>query len=471
MPIIIALDQGTTNAKALAIDHTGAVLATATRPVAIANGGGGRVEQDPQELWEASRECVARCLASVPLADVAGIAVTNQRETVVAWDRVTGAPIGPALSWQDTRTAATCASVSESDAARVKAITGLTLDPMFSAPKARWLLDSSPADVLVGTVDTWLVWCLTGGDAHVTEPGNASRTLLLSLDTRRWDEWLDQLFGVPIATLPKVVPSTGPFGVTRCDGVPDGLPILAVLADSHAALRGHAGNRTDVVKATYGTGSSVMRSTGAHVARADGVSTTIAWDDGTATYALEGNIRYSGAALEWAANVLGVADAAALGVLAGSTDDAGSVTLVPAFGGLGAPYWDPDAVGIISGLTASSTRAQVARAAFDAVAMQVADVVEAIAERGEPPVELRCDGGATASALLMQIQADALGCDVVVVGDADIALRGVAGLAFSTLGIDLPPAVSAAVYRPAASADQRAQRRRSWAREVDRSRR
>ncbi|WP_062521946.1 FGGY family carbohydrate kinase [Demequina silvatica] len=466
MSIVLALDEGTTNAKAVAIDERGAVLATASRPVSIMHAAPGWTEQDADELWEASLDVLARVFAQVDAADVIGVAISNQRESVVAWEPGTGVPAGPVLSWQDTRTAQRCRAL-EGHAALVRERTGLPLDPMFSAPKMAWLLEGAPRGAVVGTVDSWLIWKLTGGGDHVVEAGNASRTLLMSLETLDWDPDLLALFGVPREALPRIVPSTGPFGGTACEGLPSGLPILAVMADSHAALRGHGGGAPGLVKATFGTGSSVMQGTGADRRDAPGLATTLAWVDGEPVYALEGNIRYSGAALDWAARMVGAPSAAALGELAATVEDAGGVCLVPAFGGLGAPHWDPSATGVIVGLGAASGPAALARAAFDAVAHQVTDVVEAM---GMPAGALRADGGATASALLMQAQADALGCDVVVVGDADVALRGVASAAFGRVGVQLAPVPASRVHSSRAAADERTVSRSRWRSALEKSR-
>ncbi|WNM27572.1 FGGY family carbohydrate kinase [Demequina capsici] len=469
MSIVIALDEGTTNAKAVAIDGDGRVLAHASRGLGIRNTAPGWTEQDALEIREASVEVLARVLAQVPADEVIGLAISNQRESVVAWDPVTGTPAGPVLSWQDTRTADRCAALAQVHGDRVLDLTGLPLDPMFSAPKMAWLLEQAPDGTVVGTVDSWLVWCLTGGSRHVSEAGNASRTLLMDLATLDWHPELLGVFGIPREALPEIVASNGDLGSTACDGLPAGIPILALMADSHAALRGHGGGEPGVVKATYGTGSSVMQGTGAQLRRRPGVATTLAWLDDRPVYALEGNIRYSGSALDWTARLLGVADARSLGALAATVDDADGVVLVPAFGGLGAPHWDPTAVGTLTGLGAGSGPAQVARAAFDAVAHQVADVAEAMLAEGEALEAVRADGGATASELLMQTQADALGCEVVVVGEADVALRGVAAVAFAQRGIALPAAAASRTHRPSYSAQEREAARARWRAALDRS--
>lgn len=470
MTVVVSLDQGTTNTKALAIDTGGRVVAQASAPIGIRTPAAGSVEQDAEEIWARSVDVVARCVDVVGASSVLGLAIANQRESVVAWDRSTGVPAGPVLSWQDSRTADWCATLGDT-AARdlVQERTGLPLDPMFSAPKMAWLLRGSGPGTVVGTVDSWLLWKLTGGGEHVIEAGNASRTLLYRVDKLCWDDDLVALFGIDPSALPEPRRSSGPFGRTACEGLPQGLPILAVLADSHAALRGHGGGAPGIVKATYGTGSSVMRGTGADLVRRPGIATTLAWLDESPTYALEGNIRYSGSALEWTSRLLGLSGARALGELAEQVPNAGEVALVPAFGGLGAPYWDPSAVGTITGLGASSTPAHVARAAFDAVAHQVADVVRAMGADTSGG-RLRADGGATASALLMQTQADVLGCQVDVATTEDMAAYGAARAAFAAQGVQIPPASAGAEYLPGHDGTARDRARTAWSRAVARSR-
>ncbi|MGN8245753.1 FGGY family carbohydrate kinase [Cellulomonas soli] len=483
--VVVAIDQGTTNTKAVAVDPTGAVLARASAPLGIRHGDGGRVEQDPVQLWRTVQQVVADCLAATPGLHPVGVALSTQRESVVAWDRRDGRPLGPVLSWQDTRTAEDCRRLlADRRATLVPARTGLPLDPMFSAPKmARLLADAQRAGAdlahaAVGTVDSWLLWNLTGGAAHTIEAGNASRTLLLALadvDSLTWDAELADLFGIPLPTLPRLAPSSGPFGLVTGDGPLHGVPVLAVLADSHAALLGHGATGPSTVKATYGTGSSVMRPWPAPDVVGTGVSTTLAWLTDRPTYALEGNIRYSGAALDWTASLLGLTGGAALGQLAATVPDAGGVTLVPAFGGLGAPHWDADAVGLLTGLTGGTGPAHVARAAFEAVVWQVADVVAAMSPDGAPsPDLLVADGGASASALLMQLQADALGCEVLTSRHAELSALGVAGLAGQALGWDpdlrADPHTGGARYLPSIDPDERAARRARWDAALHRSR-
>ncbi len=498
---VLAIDQGTTNTKALLVDAaTGTVLATGSRGLGVRFPAAGWVEQDAAEIWGATREAIADCLAAAAagadgIADgIAGIAVSNQRESVVAWSRSTGAPLAPVLGWQDARTAAACADlVAAGLGDEVRRRTGLSLDPMYSAPKMRWLLDAAlaggtdPADICLGTVDAWLVWNLTGGTVFATEAGNASRTLLLDLEELDWAPSLLTTFGVPLAALPEVRASDAGFGATAGDDLPAGLaagvPVVAVLADSHAALYQHGCTTPGSGKATYGTGSSVMTPCAGPDAPPDGITTTLAWltADGP-TYAREGNIVASGSALDWMAAMVGGGSSgrsggALLTELAADVPDAGGVHFVPAFSGLGAPYWDRSATGVVTGVTGGTTRAHLARAALEAVAHQVADVVEAVESDGGARIDvLHADGGATASAPLMQAQADLLGRAVVVADVSEASALGAALLAARTLGLS-PPLASTPPSEatddgvvPRVPDGDRVARRAAWATAVRRSR-
>src|SRR5690606_39118055 len=345
----------------------------------------GWVEQDATDIWSSVESAVAQCLAG-DAGPVTAVAISNQRESVVAWRASTGEPVGPVLGWQDSRTSARCTELAGwADAVRER--TGLPLDPMYSAPKMQWLtahadsLGIPSRDLRIGTVDSWLIHRLTG--EHVIEAGNASRTLLLDLDRLEWDTELLDVFEVPAGALPEIRPSAAEFGTVRDMPGTGAVPVVAVLADSHAALFHHGQGRPDVAKATYGTGSSVMLPT-THRIRGDGrVTATLAWLDGAPQYASEGNILTSGAGLDWVARVLGcppdVPGGAYVTELATSEDGSGGVVFVPAFTGLGAPHWDRDAVGTFTGLTGGTTRGHLARAALEAVAHQVSDVFEAVA--------------------------------------------------------------------------------------------
>lgn len=480
---VLALDQGTTNTKALLVDSaSGAVLSSASRPVGISFPAPGFVEQDAAQLRDATFAAALECLRVTDSIALEGISISNQRESVVCWNKQTGEPLGPVLGWQDARTAAWCVDLASSgpDVAQVvRTRTGLSLDAMFSAPKMRAALDQARAagvdirDIAVGTVDSWLIWSLTG--EHLTEMGNAARTLLLDLESCSWEPQLLDLFGIPASALGEVRGSDAGFGRTR-PGTPllVGLPVLAVMADSHAAMYQQGCLEPGTGKATFGTGSSVMAPVATSKGRATGIATTLAWHiEGSPTYAREGNIIAAGSALDWMATMLGVPEGASGGAyltdLAGGVVDADGVSFVPAFSGLGAPYWDRSADGVLLGVTAGTTRAHLARAALDAVAHQVVDVVEAIESDGLVHIDaLRADGGATRSPLLMQIQADLLARPVLV-GDApEASALGAAALARRTLGHHVDAAQPATRFDPESS--DLGPTRRAWVRAVARSR-
>jgi glycerol kinase len=474
---VLAVDQGTTNTKALVVAHDGRVIASASRGVTVSCPRPGWVEQDALELWAATADAARAALAAASEVEVVGLALSTQRESAIAWHAGTGDPLGPVLGWQDARTAADCDGLRDRWGTAVPRITGLSLDPMYSAPKFRWLIDHAVQEgvpveqIRVGTVDSWLLHRLTG--RHVTEAGNASRTLLLDLHELRWSEELLDAFGIPASALPEVLPSDGEFGVVAdVDGL-DGLPVLAVLADSHAALYAQGCHRPGQAKATYGTGSSVMTPcASSRAASGSGVTTTLAWlTSHGATYALEGNIIATGAALEAVARWLGVDGGSAVSALAANAADSGGVCLVPAFAGLGAPYWDRGAQGVVTGLTTSTTREQLARAALEGVAHQVADVVGAMElATGLELDQLHADGGATSSGLLMQLQADLAGRPVRAAEVAEASAMGAAQLAWARLGVVLPEQGDGRMYVPLLGGAAREQQRAGWAAAVARSR-
>ncbi len=419
---ILAIDQGTSATKAVLVDASGAIVARGSAPVALSTPRPGWVEQDANEIWASVQAAVADCVTG---QRVVAVGLSTQRESLLLWDRATGEPRGPMLSWQDQRT--DCAPLRE-HAEEVRALSGLPLDPMFSAAKARWLLDAYGRDgVCLGTVDSFLLHKLGGG--HVIEAGNAARTQLLDVRRRDWSPELLELFGVPRETLPEVIASTGPFPAVRdLAPVPDGTPVYAVMGDSHSALFAHAGWRPGQVKATYGTGSSIM-SLG-DPATPTNLCLTIAWDDGgEVAHAFEGNIRSTGATLTWLATLLGTTPAA---LAEQAADSSAGVHLVPAFGGLAAPWWDDEAVGLISGLTFATRLPQLARAALESIAFQVEDTVAAL----ETPVDtLLVDGGPTANRTLMQLQADTSGRAVARSLTAELSALGVAHLAGRVAGV------------------------------------
>jgi len=447
--LILAIDQGTTNTKALLVDGEGRIVQSASRAVAIRFPRPGWVEQDAHDLWRSAMEAAGECLARAGVASPAAIGVSNQRESVLVWDKRSGEPLGPCITWQCRRTSEFCASLrAEGRAHCLAERTGLPIDPLFSASKARWLLEQIPhgpqraaaGELAVGTVDSWLLWNLTGGARHASDYTNASRTQLFNIHRLAWDTELIELFGIPSAALPEPLPSSAIFGeiTSGLKGLPSGVPIAAMAGDSHAALFGHAIFAPGAVKATYGTGSSLMCITERPVPSARGITATVAWSAaGQTRYALEGNIAATGAAVEWLGEFLGLeARAEDVARLAGSVDDSAGVHLVPAFAGLGAPHWNDRARGLLTGLTRGTTAAHAARAAVESIAYQVRDVFDAIARDAcvELPL-LLADGGATKNAMLMQFQADILGCPVAARAAPEVSALGAAWMAGLAVGI------------------------------------
>jgi glycerol kinase len=484
-PVILAVDQGTSATKAIAVGADGAVLARSRQPVSQRFPCPGWAEQDPEEIWRSVVSALGELLANAAGWSLTGIGLSTQRESAVAWDARTGKPLAPLISWQDRRAADWCRALAASPGGpAITARTGLPVDPMFTAAKLRWLLDhdegtrqvARAGTLRAGTVDAWLLWRLTGGTEYACEVGNAARTQLLALDSGRWDDDLHQAFGIPAGLLPDIRPSTGPFGVTRgVPSVPDGLPVLAVLGDSHAALLAQAGSQPGVVKATFGTGCSVMAVIPPGARPPAGLSRTIAWQDGGSppVFAAEGNIASAGAAVRWAARLLGRDDAElarlAEGSPAGPSDLAhgDSLTLVPAFGGLGAPYWDRQARAVLVGFTQATGPAQLARAAFESVAFQVADTFALIDQVTGGATELRADGGLSQSDGLMQFQADLIGRPVRRMASTDGSAAGAALLAGVAAGQrkdagSEPRAGSGTLFRPAAAGEWRERTMARW---------
>lgn len=454
---VLAIDQGTTNSKAVLVSPDGGVLASGSAPVGLSTPQPGWAEQDAEDIWQSVLRAVSQCVTAAGPVEIAGIALSTQRESVVGWNRQ-GEAVGPVIGWQDVRTTAWCTALPASVDALVRERTGLRVDAMFSAPKLHWLLEHAAAD-RVGTIDSWLIHRLTGCREHLTDAGNASRTLLYDVLDLDWSTSLLDAFGVPKSVLPEVRASNGGFGTTSgVPGLRDGIPIVAVLADSHAAMYGQGCTRPGMIKATYGTGTSVMTPVDAFVA--DGC--TLAWLTDEPLYALEGNIVSSGAALAWTAELLGLPDAGALVALAATVPDAGGVVLVPALAGLGAPHWDRNARAALTGMSSSTTRAHVARACVDAVAHQICDIVDTIPGT---PGRLRADGGATVSDLLMQTQADLLGHPVEAADVAEISALGTAELAWATLGETTSWADkrTGRIFEPAIDPESRVARRSHWA--------
>ncbi len=438
--LILAIDQGTTNTKVLLVDQTGSVRARASRPLAIAFPEPGWVEQDARGLWSSVTEAIDDCIAQAGDVEILAVGITNQRESVVVWDRRTGEPAGPCVIWQCRRTSAFCEELRQRGLEPlIRERSGLPVDPLFSASKIRWLLaHAKTGELCAGTVDSWLLWNLTGGAVHATDASNASRTQLLNLKDCEWDGELLKVFEIPEACLPQVRASSGFFGSTvACGKLAAGVPVASMIGDSHAALFGHATFAPGAVKATYGTGSSLMSPVDSVVASRHGLSTTIAWSaQDQVRYALEGNITNTGGAVQWLADFLSFPGGAeGVAALAKTVPDSHGVYLVPAFAGLGAPHWNTDARGVMCGLTRGTTAAHAARATLDSIAYQVADVFEAIckdANLSRPA--LFADGGASRNDSLMQFQADILCCPVIRSGSADLSAMGAAWLAGLAIG-------------------------------------
>jgi len=444
---VLAIDQGTTNTKVLLLDRCGRLTARASSPLAIRYPQPAWVEQDAEALWSSVTEAIDDCLAQVDHPALAAIGISNQRESVVIWDRDSGRAAGPCVVWQCRRSADFCEQLRHRGLeALLRERTGLAVDPLFSAGKIRWLLDNIPdgrlkaeaGQLCAGTVDSWLLWNLTGGAVHACDATNASRTQLLDLRRLAWDEELLEIFGVPSQVLPKVSRSSGILGESTALGrLPAGVPIASLIGDSHAALFGHAAFRPGAVKATYGTGSSLMTATEGPILSERGLSTTIAWWQGAGvTYALEGNILVTGSAVQWLGEFLGLADPAGdAAALAAQVPGCPGLYVVPAFVGLGAPYWDARARGLITGLTRGTTAAEVARATLESIAYQVRDVFEVMqADAGVQLPELMADGGASRNDALMQFQADILGRVVRRNLSADLSAVGAAWLAGLAVG-------------------------------------
>ncbi len=425
MAVCLAIDAGTTGVRTFAVDEQGTPRHWSYREFPQYFPQPGWVEHDPEEIWDATVATLTETVAALDGETVAAIGITNQRETAVVWDRTTGRPRHRAIVWQDRRTAGRCDELRAAGTEPlVRARTGLVLDSYFSATKLEWLLTDggveADASLAFGTVDSWLLWRLTGGDAaavHATDASNASRTLLFDVDALDWSDELCALFHVPRSCLPAVRPSSGRFGLTDPEHAAGlQVPVSGIAGDQQAALFGQACFRPGMAKNTYGTGSFVLVNLGpSHPPPTEGLLTTVAWDlGGDVAYAMEGAIFVTGAAIQWLRDALGViADAAETGPLAESVPDAGGVVIVPAFTGLGSPWWDPYARGSVFGLTRGTGRAHLARAVVESMAWQTRDVVDAItAAAGVPVAELRVDGGASVMDLLCRFQADVLGVTV-----------------------------------------------------------
>jgi glycerol kinase len=447
MKFLLALDQGTTSSRAIVFDHAGSVVSMAQQEFRQIYPQPGWVEHDAQEIWATQSTVASQALerARLDATDIAAIGITNQRETAVVWDRETGKPIANAIVWQDRRTAGACDRLrAHGLASTIRRKTGLVIDAYFSATKVQWLLQHVPGAkakaragrLAFGTVDSWLIWNLTGGRQHVTDPSNASRTMLFDIRKGEWDEELLKIFGVPRSMLPEVRSSSEVYGECNLFGAP--IPIAGIAGDQQAALFGQVCTKPGMVKNTYGTGCFMLMQTGTKpIASRNNLLTTVAWKiGGTTEYALEGSIFIAGAVVQWLRDELGlIASSAEVEALASRVADNGGVYVVPAFAGLGAPHWDQYARGLIVGLTRGSNRSHIARAALEGIAYQVADVLHAMERDAKIRLkELRVDGGACANNLLMQFQADLLGVPVVRPTVSETTALGAAYLAGLAVG-------------------------------------
>ncbi|HUA87539.1 MAG TPA: glycerol kinase GlpK [Bryobacteraceae bacterium] len=436
MAFILALDEGTTSARAALYDEAGCRVAMEAVPIECFYPQPGWVEQDAGAIWEAQLEAVRRTLAAAKrkASEIAAIGITNQRETTIVWDKNTGRPVAPAIVWQCRRTAAYCDALQDRELIQSK--TGLVIDAYFSASKIRWLIDYAavhPRDLLFGNVDTWLIWKLTNGAVHSTDPTNASRTMLMNLQSGEWDDDLLSIFGLPREMMPRIVPSSGVCGTAAAEHVGAEIPIAGMAGDQQAALFGQACFSAGLSKNTYGTGCFALMHAGSRVpvSRHKLLATRAASPDGSAQYAVEGSVFIAGAAVQWLRDKLQIISTAAeTEALASSVPDTGGAYVVPAFVGLGAPHWDSAARGILTGITAATDRARLVRATLESIAYQTRDLVDAMqADAGQPIKELRVDGGATANNFLMQFQADILGCRIVRPADIETTALGAAYLA------------------------------------------
>ncbi|RME21334.1 MAG: glycerol kinase [Deltaproteobacteria bacterium] len=485
--VVLAIDQGTTGSTALLLDQD--VQVVAARNVEFANHypEPGQVEHDPAEIWASIEAAVTGALADAGDVAIRAIGITNQRETSLFWDRRTGTPIHRALVWQDRRTADFCRQLkADGHEPRVRELTGLVLDPYFSGTKARWMLDHVPGaraaaeagDLAFGTIDAWLAWKLCG--AHATDPSNASRTLLFDIHRLDWSDELLELFGVPRACLPRICDNAEVLGHTRGLGfLPDGIPVAGMAGDQQSALFGQACFAPGTAKCTYGTGAFVLMNTGAEARpSSNGLLTTVAWRlGGKASYALEGSAFIAGAAVQWLRDGLRIIESASeVEALARSVPDSGGVVFVPALAGLGAPHWRPDARGLLAGITGGTTRAHVARAVLEGIALQIGDILRAMEEdAGTPLAGLKVDGGAARNDLLMQFQADILGVRCVRPTVLETTALGAAFLAGLGVGFwDDQRRVSEVWtedrrFSPTMADDARAAHLAAWARAVERA--
>lgn len=492
MAMILALDQGTTSSRAILFDESGSIRGVAQKEFKQFYPEAGWVEHDADEIWSSQLEVARRVLkeAGLSAGDMAAIGITNQRETTVVWDRRSGRPIAPAIVWQDRRTAGMCDQLrAEGHAQTIQDKTGLVVDAYFSGTKIRWLLDNVPdarsragrGELACGTIDSWLIWNLTEGQRHVTDPSNASRTMLFNIRDGRWDDELLSLLDVPRSILPEVCPSSFVVGESTSDLFGEPIRIAGIAGDQQAALFGQNCRRHGMVKNTYGTGCFMLMHVGNEMRPSKNkLLSTVAWQVGENTgyeYALEGSVFIAGAAVQWLRDGLGIIQSSSeMEGLASTVPDSGGVYFVPALAGLGAPHWDAYARGTIQGITRGTTKGHLARATLEGIAFQVADVVDAMRQdSGLKIEELRCDGGASVNNLLMQFQADVLQAPVVRPQVVETTALGAAFLAGLAVGywkdVQEIEAIwkTDRVFNPTMSNDQAQSIRRQWSEAVRRS--
>lgn len=484
---VLAIDQGTTNTKALVVDSAGTIIARGASPTDVRYPRPGWVEQDAMQIWHRTCEAIDQCLSNLDAPELGAVAVSNQRETTLVWERDSGRPMGPCVVWQCRRTAPFCNRLKERGMEpMIRARSGLQVDPMFSASKARWLLDriedghrrAERGELCIGNIDAWLLWNLTGGGVHATDMTNASRTQLFNLRERTWDRKLLDLFDIPQVALPEIRPSSYVYGETVSVGeLPAGVPVASLIGDSHASLYGQGGFRPGSVKATYGTGSSLMAPTSPLIFSDKGLSTTVAWAREKAVYALEGNIYVTGGAVEWVGRLLGLDEpGAVIEELARQSDNSQEVYFVPALVGLGAPYWKESVRGVITGLSPDVGASELARATLEAIAYQVRDVFDVMQEESTISLDvLLADGGAARNDLLMQFQADIIDRPVLRSRSTDISALGAAFLAGLAIGLWRDDTVVEEMtpprdrFAPRMSTERRQTLYRGWRRAVART--
>lgn len=487
---VLSLDQGTTSSRAILFDRAGQRCGMAQQAFSQSYPQPGWVEHDPEEIWQ-SQLAVARQVLrenAIGARQIVALGITNQRETTVLWDRASGQALAPAIVWQDRRSAAICQELTRAGhASLISARTGLLLDPYFSGTKLKWLLDNIPGarrraeqgELAFGTIDSWLTWKLTAGRAHVTDPSNAARTLIFDIHRQCWDDELLELLDIPSAILPRVVDSSGLIEPIDAQWLGAKIPLAGIAGDQQAATFGQVCLQPGMAKNTYGTGCFLLMNTGEQpMPSSSRLLTTIGWKRGThTTYLLEGSVFMGGATVQWLRDGLGIiSSASAIETLAASVPDSGGVYLVPAHTGLGAPYWDPYARGALLGMTRGTTKAHIARAALDAIALQSAEVLSAMQQDAAHPLrELRVDGGAAANDLLLQRQADLLGVPVMRPRITETTALGAAYLAGLALGFWQDEAELAALWQlerrfePGLSDEQRAAQMAGWQRAVQRA--